>query len=104
MNEKKKIDVVVYKITSEEEQKIRNMFGKMNLECEFKQALDENGNICKDGQISFMKMPEDSEDPNNETFEKLFGQAITGNDFVIGDESFADLTDIEKYLKKKNIV
>ena len=104
MNEKKKIDVVVYKITSEEEQNIRNMFGKMNLDCEFKQALDENGNICKDGQISFMKMPEDSEDPNNETFEKLFGQAITGIDFVIGDESFADLTDIEKYLKKKNIV
>lgn len=31
MNEKKKIDVVVYKITTEEKQKIRNMFGKMNL-------------------------------------------------------------------------
>ena len=104
MNEKKKIDVVVYKITAEEEQKIRNMFGKMNLDCEFKQALDENGNICKDGQISFMKMPKDAEDPNNEIFEKLFGQAITGNDFVVGGESFADLTDIEKYLKKKNIV
>ena len=104
MNEKKKIDVIVYKITAEEEQKIRNMFGKMNLDCEFKQALDENGNICKDGQISFMKMPEDAEDPNNEIFEKLFGQEITGNDFVVGDESFADLTDIEKYLKKKNIV
>ena len=37
-------------------------------------------------------------------FEKLFGQEITGNDFVVGDESFADLSDIEKYLKKKNIV
>ena len=72
MNEKKKIDVVVYKITAEEEQKIRNMFGKMNLDCEFKQALDENGNICKDGQVSFMKMPEDNEDPNNEIFDKLF--------------------------------
>ncbi len=104
MNEKKKIDVVVYKITTEEKQKIRNMFGKMNLECEFKQALDENGNVCKDGQISFMKMPEDAEDPNNEIFEKLFGQEITGNDFVVGDETFADLSDIEKYLKKKNIV
>ena len=32
MNEKKKIDVVVYKITTEEKQKIRNMLGKMNLE------------------------------------------------------------------------
>ena len=102
--QKKKIDVVVYKITTEEKQKIRNMFGKMNLECEFKQALDENGNVCKDGQISFMKMPEDAEDPNNEIFEKLFGQEITGNDFVVGDETFADLSDIEKYLKKKNIV
>ena len=71
MNEKKKIDVVVYKITAEEEQKIRNMFGKMNLDCEFKQALDENGNICKDGQVSFMKMPEDNEDPNNEIFDKF---------------------------------
>lgn len=51
-----------------------------------------------------MKMPEDAEDPNNEIFEKLFGQEITGNDFVVGDESFADLSDIEKYLNKKNIV
>ena len=73
MNEKKKIDVVVYKITTDEEQKIRNMFEKMNFECAFKQALDENGNVCKDGQVSFMKMPEDSEDTNNEIFDKLFG-------------------------------
>ena len=54
MNEKKKIDVVVYKITAEEEQKIRNMFGKMNLDCEFKQALDENGNIKR-----IYKLPKD---------------------------------------------
>ena len=101
MNKKKKIDVVVYKITTEEKQKIRNMFGKMNLECEFKQALDENGNVCKDGQISFMKMPEDTEDPNNEIFEKLFGQEITGEDFVVGDESFEDLSKIEESLRKK---
>ena len=98
MNEKKKIDVVVYKITAEEEQKIRNMFGKMNLDCEFKQALDENGNICKDGQVSFMKMPEDNEDPNNEIFDKLFGQEITG------DECFEDLSKIEESLRKKFMV
>lgn len=101
MNEKKKIDVVVYKITAEEEQKIRNMFRKMNLDCEFKQALDENGNICKDGQVSFMKMPEDNEDPNNEIFDKLFGQEITGEDFVVGDECFEDLSKIEESLRKK---
>lgn len=101
MNEKKKIDVVVYKITAEEEQKIRNMFGKMNLDCEFKQALDENGNICKDGQVSFMKMPEDNEDPNNEIFDKLFGQEITREDIVVDDKSFEDLSKIEKFLSKK---
>ena len=103
MNEKKKIDVVVYKITAEEEQKIRNMFGKMNLDCEFKQALDENGNICKDGQVSFMKMPEDNEDPNNEIFDKLFGQEITREDIVVDDKSFEDLSKIEKFLSKKFI-
>lgn len=104
MNEKKKIDVVVYNITTDEEQKIRNMFEKMNFECAIKQALDENGNVCKDGQVSFMKMPEDSKDTNNEIFDKLFGQEITGEDFVVGDESFEDLSKIEESLIKKFMV
>ncbi|MFR1776660.1 MAG: hypothetical protein ACLSW4_01200 [Clostridia bacterium] len=44
----------------------------MNLKCEFKQALNENGNVCKDGQVSFMKMPENNEDSNNEIFENTY--------------------------------
>ena len=101
MNEKKRIGVVVYKIATEEKLKIKNMFEKMNLDCEFKQALDENGNVCKDGQVSFMKMPEDNEDPNHKIFEKLFEQEITENDIVVDDESFKNLDNIEKYLSQK---
>ena len=48
------------------------MFDKMNLKCEFKQASNENGNVCKDGQVSFMKMPENNEDSNNEIFENTY--------------------------------
>ena len=51
-----------------------------------------------------MKMPEDNEDPNNEIFNKLFGQEITGEDFVVGDECFEDLSKIEESLRKKFMV
>ena len=42
-----------------------------------------------------------SEDIKNEIFDKLFGQEITGEDFVVGDECFEDLSKIEESLRKK---
>ena len=95
MENKKIVDVNIYKINEEEQKRIEKMFEKMNRKCVFHQLFDEEG---KRAPISLVALVNPSFD--DEEDDKVLEDRNAYMDICVGENPLDGFEKLEEYINK----
>lgn len=95
MENKKIVDVNIYKINEKGKKRIEQMFEKMNRKCEFHQLFDENGKRAPISLVAFV-----NPSYGVEYDFKVHEDRNAYIDICVDDSSFDDFENVEDYMNK----
>lgn len=95
MENLKVVDVNIYNINEKGQEKIKQMFNKMDRECELHQLFDENGKRAPISLVAFVNPSFDDEEDS-----KVLEDRNAYIDICVGDDFLDNFEKIEDYMNK----